>query len=59
MISVHTSPLAQPGTGDAGGLNVYVVETAREMARSGHRGRHLHPADTGPLDGDVVELARG
>src|SRR5262252_1116498 len=25
-ISVHTSPLEQPGTGDAGGLNVYVVE---------------------------------
>ena len=22
MISVHTSPLEQPGTGDAGGLNV-------------------------------------
>ena len=28
-ISVHTSPLEQPGTGDAGGLNVYVVEVAK------------------------------
>ena len=35
MISVHTSPLAQPGTGDAGGLNVYVVESARELAARG------------------------
>lgn len=35
MISVHTSPLAQPGTGDAGGLNVYVVESARELATRG------------------------
>jgi D-inositol-3-phosphate glycosyltransferase len=35
MLSVHTSPLEQPGTGDAGGLNVYVVETARRMARRG------------------------
>lgn len=35
MISVHTSPLAQPGTGDAGGLNVYVSETAKELARRG------------------------
>ena len=35
MISVHTSPLDQPGTGDAGGLNVYVVETARRMAQRG------------------------
>ncbi len=33
MLSVHTSPLEQPGTGDAGGLNVYVVEVARELAR--------------------------
>jgi D-inositol-3-phosphate glycosyltransferase len=34
-ISVHTSPLDQPGTGDAGGLNVYVVEVARQLARRG------------------------
>ena len=35
MVSVHTSPLEQPGTGDAGGLNVYVVETARRLAARG------------------------
>lgn len=35
MLAVHTSPLEQPGTGDAGGLNVYVVETARRLARRG------------------------
>jgi D-inositol-3-phosphate glycosyltransferase len=35
MLSVHTSPLEQPGTGDAGGLNVYVTETARRMAERG------------------------
>jgi D-inositol-3-phosphate glycosyltransferase len=34
-ISVHTSPLDQPGTGDAGGLNVYVVEVAKQLARRG------------------------
>ena len=28
LLSIHTSPLDQPGTGDAGGMNVYVVETA-------------------------------
>jgi D-inositol-3-phosphate glycosyltransferase len=32
MISVHTSPLEQPGTGDAGGMNVCVAETAKELA---------------------------
>ena len=35
MISVHTSPLDQPGTGDAGGLNVYVVEVAKRLAARG------------------------
>jgi D-inositol-3-phosphate glycosyltransferase len=35
MLSAHTSPLEQPGTGDAGGLNVYVVETARRLAECG------------------------
>ncbi len=34
-ISVHTSPLEQPGTGDAGGLNVYVVEVAKLLAAKG------------------------
>ena len=35
IISVHTSPLDQPGTGDAGGMNVYIVEVARRLAREG------------------------
>jgi D-inositol-3-phosphate glycosyltransferase len=35
MLSVHTSPLEQPGTGDAGGLNVYVVEVSKRLARRG------------------------
>ncbi|MBV9822072.1 MAG: glycosyltransferase, partial [Actinobacteria bacterium] len=34
-LSVHTSPLEQPGGGDAGGMNVYVLETARRLADSG------------------------
>jgi D-inositol-3-phosphate glycosyltransferase len=34
-LSVHTSPLDQPGTGDAGGLNVYVVEVAKRLADRG------------------------
>src|SRR5438270_7492887 len=34
-ISFHTSPLEQPGTGDAGGLNVYVVEVAKRLAARG------------------------
>src|SRR5215813_2926333 len=35
MISVHTSPLAQPGAGDCGGMNVYVRSLASNLARAG------------------------
>ncbi len=35
MISMHTSPLANPGRGDAGGMNVYVDSVARRLARRG------------------------
>jgi D-inositol-3-phosphate glycosyltransferase len=34
-ISLHTSPLAQPGTGDAGGMNVYIDQTSRRLAARG------------------------
>jgi len=35
VLSVHTSPLVQPGTGDAGGMNVYIAQTAQRMAQRG------------------------
>jgi D-inositol-3-phosphate glycosyltransferase len=35
VISLHTSPRDQPGTGDSGGMNVYVVEVARRLAEQG------------------------
>ena len=35
VLSVHTSPLEQPGTGDAGGMIVYVVETSTRLAALG------------------------
>lgn len=35
VISLHTSPLAQPGSGDGGGMNVYVRELAAAEARRG------------------------
>ena len=34
-LSIHTSPLEVPGTGDAGGMNVYVHQLAAAMARRG------------------------
>jgi D-inositol-3-phosphate glycosyltransferase len=32
---MHTSPLEQPGTGDAGGMNVYIVEVSKRLAEAG------------------------
>jgi len=41
-VMVHTSPLDQPGIGDAGGMNIYVLESAQRMAAMGVIGRYLH-----------------
>jgi D-inositol-3-phosphate glycosyltransferase len=35
LISLHTSPLIQPGSGDSGGMNVYVREVASALAQAG------------------------
>ena len=35
MLSFHTSPLAQPGVGDSGGMNVYVRELVTGLAHAG------------------------
>ena len=57
-LSLHTSPLDQPGTGDAGGLNVYVVQVAKRLAARGTEVEIFTRAvcrDTPPL----AELAPG
>ncbi len=58
MLSVHTSPLEQPGTGDAGGMNVYIAEVARCLARRGREVEIFTRATTGALP-PSVELAPG
>src|SRR6266550_2953774 len=35
VISLHTSPRDQPGTGDSGGMNVYILSVAQRLARQG------------------------
>jgi D-inositol-3-phosphate glycosyltransferase len=58
MLSVHTSPLERPGTGDAGGLNVYVVETARRLAQRGTEVEIFTRATDGSQP-ETVRLADG
>jgi D-inositol-3-phosphate glycosyltransferase len=57
-VSVHTSPLDQPGTGDAGGLNVYVVEVSKRLAALGTEVEIFTRATTSDLP-PRVELADG
>jgi D-inositol-3-phosphate glycosyltransferase len=57
-LSVHTSPLDQPGTGDAGGMNVYVVEVAKRLAQAGVEVEVFTRTTSSDLP-PVVELAPG
>jgi D-inositol-3-phosphate glycosyltransferase len=61
VLSVHTSPLDQPGAGDGGGLNVYVREVAARMATRGvevdvftRRSHPDQPATARPAPGVAV-----
>ena len=58
MLSVHTSPLDQPGTGDAGGMNVYIVELARRLGSMGTEVEIFTRATSADLP-PVVDLADG
>ena len=60
MISVHTSPLEQPGTGDAGGLNVYVAATATQLAARGIEVDIFTRRTSGdtPVEGELVPGVR-
>jgi D-inositol-3-phosphate glycosyltransferase len=55
MISMHTSPLATPGLGDAGGLNVYVAELARRLGERGLKVDVFTRRDT-PDVPDIVDI---
>ncbi len=58
MLSVHTSPLDQPGTGDAGGMNVYVTELAHALARRGTQ-VEIFTRATASSQPPVVEVSDG
>ncbi|WP_370644584.1 D-inositol-3-phosphate glycosyltransferase [Actinoplanes sp. L3-i22] len=57
-LSVHTSPLEQPGTGDAGGMNVYIVEVSKRLAAAGVEVEIFTRATSSDLP-PMVEMAPG
>src|SRR5450631_2922586 len=58
VFSMHTSPLAQPGTGDGGGMNVYVRALASALARAGVE-CDVFTRSENPDDARVVEVEPG
>ncbi|MTA72851.1 MAG: D-inositol-3-phosphate glycosyltransferase [Actinobacteria bacterium] len=55
---VHTSPLDQPGIGDAGGMNIYVLESAQRMAGMGVE-VDIFTRRTESDQQDIVEISKG
>ena len=55
-VMVHTSPLDQPGIGDAGGMNIYVLESAQRMAAMGVS-VDIFTRRTDSAQADIVEIS--
>ena len=58
VLMVHTSPLEQPGIGDAGGMNIYVVESAQRMAAMGVS-VDIFTRRTDPAAESIIEISPG
>jgi len=58
VLAVHTSPLAQPGVGDAGGMNVYVLQSALHLAQRGVE-VEIFTRATASTDPPVAQVAPG
>jgi len=57
-VMVHTSPLDQPGIGDAGGMNIYVLESAQRMAAMGVE-VDIFTRRTESESPEIVEISKG
>lgn len=53
VISLHTSPLVQPGSGDSGGMNVYVREIVSSLSQAGMECTTYTRADRAGLPTEV------
>ena len=54
VISLHTSPLLQPGSGDSGGMNVYVRELVSSLSQTGVECTTFTRADREGLPTEVM-----
>ena len=59
VIAYHSSPLANPGSGDAGGMTIYVAQLARALARKGvHTDVFTRRSDDSPRTVTVADGIR-
>ncbi len=58
VLSYHTSPLAPLGGAETGGLNVYVLELASELAERGHT-VDVFTRRTDPAQAEIVHIGEG
>jgi len=58
LVMVHTSPLEQAGIGDAGGMNIYVIESAKRMAAVGVE-VDIYTRKIDQSQPDVIEYEKG
>ncbi len=58
VLSLHTSPLAQPGQGDSGGMNVYVRELVSALAQAGVQA-DVFTRRQDPTSPEIVEVEPG
>ncbi len=67
VVSFHTSPLDQPGTGDSGGMNVYIRAAADRLAAQGVevdvftrcRGGDTHEVEELPSGSRIIQVKAG
>src|SRR5699024_9123532 len=58
LVSLHTSPLAEAGSGDAGGMNIMVRHTSDALARDGHQVT-VFTRRADPDSPETIDLPRG
>ena len=58
FLSVHSSPLGQPGLGDTGGMSIYIRELTKELANIGHK-IDIFTRSQEPESPEIIEFAPG
>jgi D-inositol-3-phosphate glycosyltransferase len=58
ILSVHSSPLGQPGVGDTGGMSIYIREVTQALVKLGHS-VDIYTRVQSPTTPQVIEIAPG